>query len=121
MKVLPFILLLAALPALAQDKAPAACPRAAEQLPELLASAMQQRMHEAGEVRVEYEVTAEGRLLPLSIEGHRPYRTPVRIALSSLDCHAGQAQRYLMNVRFAGPQHAAAATVLATATPPSKP
>lgn len=82
--------------------APATCPLAAEQLPELLASSMQ-RIGREGEVRAEFEVNAKGRVQPLWVDGHRLYRGQVRTALYSLDCKGGMPQRYVLNIRFAVP------------------
>lgn len=93
--------------------APAACPQASEQLPELLASSMQ-RIGREGEVRAEFEVNAKGRVQPLWVDGHRLYRGQVRTALYSLDCKGGTPQRYVLNIRFADP----APTSLAKASAP---
>lgn len=82
--------------------APAACPQASEQLPELLASSMQ-RIGREGEVRAEFEVDAKGRVQPLWVDGHRLYRGQVRTALYSLDCKGGTPQRYVLNIRFSDP------------------
>jgi hypothetical protein len=107
-------LLLAAAPALAAPSAPAACPQAAEQLSEYLASA-KQRIGFDGEVRVEFEVGADGRARLVGMQGSRPYQAPVRIAIDSLDCHAGTPQRYVLNIRFAD-RTAAAVAAGASAT-----
>lgn len=80
----------------------ASCPQAAEQLPELLASAMQRVGHE-GEVRAEFEVNARGRVQAISVDGYRRYRAPVRSALESLECQGGTPRRYVLNIRFADP------------------
>jgi hypothetical protein len=53
------------------------------------------------------------------LDGTRNYRTPVRIAVDSLDCQRGTPQRYVLNIRFvdpmtvmaAAPGRAASATV----------
>ena len=87
---------------------PARCPAAAEQLSDYLASA-RQRIGQEGEVRVEYEVDARGRAQLLSVDGTRRYRTPVRIAVDSLDCQRGTPQRYVLNIRFTEPPRAGAA------------
>ena len=55
----------------------AACPQAAEQLSEYLASA-KQRVRADGEVRVEFEVGADGRAQALAVQGSRAYLNPVR-------------------------------------------
>ena len=79
----------------------AACPAAHEQLPELLASSMQRIAREA-ELRAEFEVDAGGRVRPISVTGAPRYHSPVRLALSSLECHGGAPQRYVVNIRFSG-------------------
>jgi len=117
MKSLVPLLLLAAAPAFA---APAECPQVKEQLTELLASA-KQRIGSEGEMRVEFEVDAQGRAHLLTLQGKRMYRTPVRIAMDSLDCQAGAPQRYVLNIRFADPvpptMAAAASATVAQAAP----
>jgi hypothetical protein len=113
-----FPLLLAAAPAFAAPAEPATCPQVGEQLSEYLASA-KQRIGSDGEVRVEFEVDARGRAQILALDGTRNYRTPVRIAVDSLDCQRGTPQRYVLNIRFvdpmtvmaAAPGRAASATV----------
>lgn len=90
--------------------APAACPQAAEQLPELLASAMQ-RIGAEGEVRAEFAVDAQGRVQPIAVEGSRRHRGQVRTALYSLDCSGTVPQRYVLNIRFADPTPASAASM----------
>jgi hypothetical protein len=111
------LLLFATMPALA---APATCPQAAGQLSEYLASA-KQRIGFDGEVRVEFEVGADGRTRVIGLQGSRPYQAPVRIAMDSLDCQAGTPQRYVLNIRFADPATgavaAAASAPLAQARP----
>lgn len=112
--ILP-LLLLAASPAFA---APAQCPQVQEQLTELLASAKQRIGNEA-DMRVEFEVDAQGRPHLLTLQGRRQYKVPVRIAMDSLDCQAGTPQRYVLNIRFADPlpqamAAAASATVAQT-------
>lgn len=84
----------------ARSAEPAACHQAAEQLPELLATPMQ-RIGSEGEVRAEFEVNARGQVRPISVDGHRRYRSFVRSALYSLDCKGGTPQRYVLNIRFA--------------------
>lgn len=79
---------------------PASCPDAGEQLTEYLASA-KQRIGSEGEVRVEFEVNAEGRAQLLALHGSRAYRSPVRIAMQTLECQRGRPQRYVLNIRFA--------------------
>ncbi|MBV8500527.1 MAG: hypothetical protein JO006_02270 [Paucibacter sp.] len=81
---------------------PAVCPNAAEQLPELLASAMQRQGRE-GDMMAEFEVDAKGSVRQISVQGYRQYRTPVRLALESLECHGGTPQRYVLRIRFAEP------------------
>lgn len=93
-------------PALAQ-RPPATCPEIADQLSELLASA-KQRVGRDGEVRLELQVDDRGRARPLAIEGDRPYRTPVRLAVDSLECQPGEPQRYVLNIRFQDPAPRAA-------------
>ena len=116
MKTFLPLLLLAAVPAFA---APAACPEAAEQLTEYLASA-KQRIGSEGEVRVEFDVTADGRTELVALNGSRQYRSPVRIAMQTLDCERGTPQRYVLNIRFADPMPkavaAAASATVAQAT-----
>lgn len=116
---LPLLLLAAALPTFA---APAGCPQAGEQLSEYLASA-KQRVGSDGEVRVEFEVGADGRLRIVELDGARRYRSSVRIAMQTLDCEAGTPQRYVLNIRFADPAPravaAAASATVAQATPPT--
>jgi hypothetical protein len=82
--------------------APAACPQATEQLAEYLAGA-KQRVRADGEVRVEFEVGADGRAQALAVQGSRAYLNPVRIAMDSLECQRGTPQRYVLNIRFAEP------------------
>ena len=93
----------------------AACAQAGEQLTEYLASA-KQRVGREGEVRVEFDVDAQGRAQLVALDGTRAYRTPVRIALQSLDCQAGTPQRYVLNIRFADPAPRAVAAAAASAT-----
>ncbi|MFG6432440.1 hypothetical protein [Roseateles sp. LYH14W] len=116
--VLLLPLLLSAAPAFA---APAACPEAGEHLAEYLASA-KQRIGAEGEVRVEFEVGADGRTQLVGLQGSRAYLTPVRIAMDTMACRAGTPQRYVLNIRFANPAPRAAATAasatLAQANPP---
>ncbi len=95
-------LLLAALPVSFAFAAPAVCPDAGEQLTEYLASA-KQRIGSDGLVRVEFEVDAEGRPQLLALDGSRAYRSPVRIAMQTLECQRGTPQRYVLNIRFADP------------------
>jgi hypothetical protein len=108
------LLLFAAAPAFA---APAACPQADGQLSEYLASA-KQRIGFDGEVRVEFEVGADGLI---GLQGTRSYQAPVRSAVDSLECQAGTPQRYVLNIRFADPTPvavaAAASATLAQARP----
>jgi hypothetical protein len=117
MKAILPLLLLAVTPAFA---APAACAEVGEQLSEYLASA-KQRVGFDGEVHVEFEVDAEGRTRLVALDGSRQYRSPVRIAVSSLDCQRGTPQRYVLNIRFADPAPravaAAASSTLAQAKP----
>lgn len=111
MKNLLTLLLLAALPAsfaLAAPATAATCPDAGEQLTEYLASA-KQRIGRDGEVRVEFEVGADGRAQLIALDGSRAYRSPVRIAMQALDCQRGTPQRYVLNIRFADPMPMTAA------------
>lgn len=112
MKAILPLLLLAAAPAFA---APATCPEVGEQLSEYLASA-KQRVGSDGEVRVEFEVDAEGRTRLLALDGSRQYRSPVRIAMQTLDCQRGTPQRYVLNIRFADPMAVMAATPASAAS-----
>jgi hypothetical protein len=123
MKTLLPLLLLAALPAFAAptaSDAPAACPDLPGQLSDYLASA-KQRIGLDGEVRVEFDVDAAGRTRLVAMDGTRSYRAPVRIAVDTLDCQAGQPQRYVLNIRFADPMPravaAAASATVAQAVP----
>lgn len=130
MKLLCLLPLLALAPAAfaapATTPAPAAatCPGAAEQLSEYLASA-RQRIGQDGEVHVAYDVDARGRPQPVTVEGTARYRTPVRIAIDSLDCRGGTPQRYVLHIRFAdrpptlaaAPAPAAAASLAQAAAP----
>lgn len=79
---------------------PAVCPAALEQMAELLASA-QQRIGREADLSAEFEVDAQGRARALSVQGPRRYHSPVRIAVSSLDCQGGRPQRYALSLRFA--------------------
>jgi hypothetical protein len=78
------------------------CPQLDEQLPELLASA-KQRVGRDGGVRVEFEVDAQGRARPIQIDGDRPYRSAVRLAMDAVECRPGRPQRYVLNIRFEDP------------------
>ena len=119
--MLPLLLLLAAAPVFAN---PAACPEVGEQLSEYLASA-KQRIGSDGEVRVEFEVDAQGRTQLIALDGSRQYRGPVRIAMSALECQRGTPQRYVVNIRFADPapraMASAASATLARARPGDTP
>ena len=108
-------LLLAALPAAVAHAEPAACPAANEQLGEYLASA-KQRIGNDGEVRVEFDVDAQGRARIVTLDGTRRYRTPVRIAVDSLDCQRGAPQRYVLNIRFVDPMTVMAAAPASAAS-----
>lgn len=120
MKKLLMLLLAASSTAFAD---PAACPEAGAQLTESLAGAKQRIVHD-GEVRVEFEVDADGRPRLLALDGSRVYRTPVRIALQSLACQGGTPQRYVLNIRFADratpPVAASAALAGATSSHPTR-
>jgi len=83
-----------------QSGRPAVCPAALEQLAELLASS-QQRIGREADLSAEFEVDAQGRARALTVQGPRRYHSPVRIAVSSLDCQGGRPQRYALNLRFA--------------------
>lgn len=102
MKAILPLLLLAAAPAFAAPAMPATCPEAADQLAEYLASA-KQRIGAEGEVRVEFDVGANGRTQLVGLQGSRQYLTPVRIAMDTLACRAGTPQRYALTIRFADP------------------
>jgi hypothetical protein len=104
------LLLLGSAPVFA---APATCPQMADQLTELLAGA-KQRIAREGDVRVEFDVDAGGHAQLVRVDGSRAYRAPVRLALDALECHAGDPQRYVLNIRFADP-----VTVLAAAPAPA--
>lgn len=117
MKTFLLPLLAAAAPALAE---PAHCPEAAGQLSDYLASA-KQRIGADGDVRVEFEVGADGRARLQRLQGSRPYLGPVRNAVDSLACERGAPQRYVLHIRFADPAPrnvaAAASATLARAEP----
>lgn len=113
MKTLLPLLLLAALPALAAPSAPAACPQVGEQLSDYLAPA-KRRIGFDGEVQVAFDVDAHGHAQVVAVHGSRAYRTPVRIAVDSLDCRRGAPQRYVLNIRFVDPM-----TVMAAAPGPA--
>ncbi|PND38263.1 hypothetical protein C1O66_12515 [Paucibacter aquatile] len=83
----------------AQSGRPSVCPAVQEQLAELLASS-QQRIGREADLSAEFEVDAQGRARALSVQGPRRYHSPVRIAVSSLDCKGGRPQRYALNLRF---------------------
>ncbi|KQV61027.1 hypothetical protein ASC95_06315 [Pelomonas sp. Root1217] len=120
MKAILPLLLLAACSASPAFAAPATCPQVGEQLSEYLASA-KQRVGSDGEVRVEFEVDADGHARLLALDGSRMYRSPVRIAMTTLECQRGTPQRYVLNIRFADPAPravaAAASSTLAQARP----
>ena len=121
MKALLPLLLLAAAPAFAAPAGPAACADINEHLTEYLASA-KQRVGSEGEVRVEFEVDANGRTRLVGLQGSRPYLTPVRIAMSTLECERGTPHSYVLNIRFAEPTprtmaSAASATLAQVAKP----
>ncbi|MDR7330999.1 hypothetical protein [Roseateles asaccharophilus] len=101
----------------------AACPQAGEQLSEYLASA-KQRIRTDGEVRVEFEVGADGRAQAVAVQGSRAYLNPVRIAMDTLECQRGTPQRYVLNIRFADPvpraMASAASATLAQVQVPDK-
>ena len=118
--ILPLLLLAATFASSSAFAAPAECPQVKEQLTEMLASA-KQRIGSEAEMRVEFEVDAQGRAHLLSLQGKRQYKVPVRIAMDSLDCQAGAPQRYVLNIRFADPvpqaMAAAASATVAQAEP----
>ncbi|MBV8034365.1 hypothetical protein [Roseateles sp.] len=115
---LPLLLLAAAPAAFA---APAACPEAGARLSESLAGA-KQRIDRDGEVRVEFEVDADGSARLLALDGSRLYRAPVRNAVLALDCQPGTPQRYVLNIRFVDPAPpSAAASAMAAQTRPTPP
>lgn len=87
--------------------AQAVCPQLADQLSELLASA-KQRVDREAQLRVEFEVDAQGHARLRALDGYRNYRSAVRTAVNSLDCQAGQPQRYVLNIRFEDPSTALA-------------
>lgn len=119
MKALFPVLLLAAAPAVfAQPTAPAHCPQAGEQLAEYLAGA-RQRIGQDGDVFVAYDVDARGRTRQVSVDGTRRYRTPVRIAVNSLDCEPGTPQRYVLHIRFADRAPTLAASPAASPAAPA--
>ena len=99
---------------------PAVCPKAAEELPELLASALQRDGRE-GEMQVSFEVDAEGLVRGIALEGPRPYQSRVRSALESMECSAGTPQRYTLKIRFAAPKRPSAVTLAANTEATGKP
>lgn len=56
-----------------------------------------------GEVRVLFEVGADGRARLVNLQGSRQYQTPVRLAVGDLQCHAGMPQQYVLDIRFTEP------------------
>lgn len=120
--ILPLLLLAAvtAAPAWAAPANPATCPEAGEQLAEYLASAKQRIGHD-GEVHVEFEVDAEGRAQVIALDGSRLYRSPVRIAMTTLECQRGTPQRYVMNIRFADAAPRAVAAAASSSLAQAKP
>lgn len=112
--LLPLLLSAAAAFAAPTFATPAACPEAGEHLAEYLASA-RQRIGAEGEVRVEFEVGADGRTQLVGLQGSRAYLTPVRIAMDTMACRGGTPQRYVLNIRFVDPAPRAVA-VAASAT-----
>lgn len=103
----------------ASDSTAAACPGAAAQLEDLLASAVRQ-VDRAGEVQVRFEVDGQGRVQAVAVSGHRGYAARTRTALQSLQCQRGQPQGYRLTIRFdpdAPGRAASAAQVAATVLP----
>lgn len=98
--LLPLLsVLLAAAPAFAD---PAVCPAAGDQLADAL-DAAKRRVGRDGEVRVLFDVGADGRARLVELQGSHLYRAPVRIAMGMLECQAGTPQQYVVNIRFAEP------------------
>lgn len=98
--LLPLLpLLLAAAPAFAT---PAHCPAAGDQLADAL-DAAKRRVGRDAEVRVLFEVAADGRARLVNLQGSRQYQTPVRLAVGGLECEAGTPQQYVLDIRFAEP------------------
>lgn len=103
-RLLPIALFALCAPAMATPSPasmapPAHCPQASEQLDELLASAMQRHAVE-GDVRLEFLVDASGRAWLSALDGSRRYQGPVRRAVESLQCTAGEPRRYAVQIRF---------------------
>ena len=107
-------LALIASPAFADPAGLAACPKVAEELPELLASAMH-GLPRDGEVNATFEVDAQGAVQSITLQGSRQYQSRVRTALESLECHGGTPHRYILKIRFAVP--APPATITAASSP----
>ena len=113
---------LATLAALALSTTPtfadaAVCPQLAQELPELLASAMPGVGPDA-EVQASFDVDEQGVVRSISLEGTRRYQSRVRTALESLECTGGTPQRYVLKIRFAAPTPSASraeATITTTA------
>lgn len=111
---------LAALAALALSATPtfadaAVCPQLAQDLPELLASAMPS-VGSDGEVQASFDVDERGAVRSISLEGTRHYQSRVRTALESLECTGGTPQRYVLKIRFAAPTPAAIQTAASLTT-----
>ncbi|MFG6463671.1 hypothetical protein ACG04Q_19005 [Roseateles sp. DXS20W] len=95
-------LLLAAAPAFATPATPASCPAAGDQLADAL-DAAKRRVGRDAEVRVLFEVGADGRARLVNLQGSRQYQTPVRLAVGELQCQPGTPQQYVLDIRFAEP------------------
>ncbi|HEY4079760.1 MAG TPA: hypothetical protein VGM81_03620 [Burkholderiaceae bacterium] len=93
----------------------AVCPQLAQDLPELLASAMP-GVGPDGEVRASFDVDARGVVRSISLEGTRRYQSRVRTALESLECTGGTPQRYVLKIRFAAPTPSMTRASAATST-----
>lgn len=101
--ILPLLTLaLAAAPAFATPAPAANCPAAGDQLADAL-DAAKRRVGRDAEVRVLFEVGADGRARLVNLQGSRQYQTPVRLAVGDLQCQAGTPQQYVLDIRFAEP------------------
>lgn len=95
-------LLLAAAPAFATPVTPATCPAAGDQLADAL-DAAKRRVGRDADVRVLFEVDADGRARLVNLQGSRQYQAPVRIAVGGLQCQPGTPQQYVLDIRFTEP------------------
>lgn len=100
--ILPLLTLALAKAAAPAFATPANCPAAGDQLADAL-DAAKRRVGRDAEVRVLFEVGADGRARLVNLQGSRQYQTPVRLAVGDLQCQAGTPQQYALDIRFAEP------------------